>query len=301
MVKGTLLFIVALALSGYINLSKSYSQRYSVKKLEGHLLLYRLLYRGFLFFVIALSIFLSFEPTSFVLYKNAEAKIITEFPNVSSYDIKVITLMLLTILLSYVISVLNNFLRISINYAFWNSYNFFNRLQHRLLKGEHVQNSAESDLNPDNYKPISFKVTKEQIKWTYFLRSEKNEMKKHLMRSLEDLILVTLSTDKCYVGYPIEDKLTSEEFQNDAFSMIPYASGFRDSDKKLVLNHFYEEVIAAIAAHKKPGPKDDKNSRHDFKNRKSLIKKHLVSIPFREVIVISNFSKENIESQKKTR
>ncbi|NDW15337.1 hypothetical protein GTQ48_07380 [Alteromonas genovensis] len=306
------MFIVsAIALSGYFYNEKSYKHKYAIKRMTGYLLFYRLLFSGskflvaagfFYFFTVPVLKTLANEESVFGDGQTYGQYLLNIFDSWAPYKLLFITLA--TFCVSVIYTWLTNLLSIAKIFLSHNINEFF--------AGVYVKAQKKSGNENDYIKEfkkakITLKKAKRLLKVHRYKAAEKNEFKLHLFEATLkwNPVLVSLSTGKAYVGYVFADKMESIHAEDDAFSIIPVASGYRDDDQKFKINELHENIateLIDISESDKRGASLNNTPINDprIQLAESLSESFRVSFPFSSVVSVSYFKISDIKSACKT-
>lgn len=263
MLNGTILTILIVALSGYLFNYFCITKKYLFRQATGHHLLYKCLGYGLLFLAISTLIFSytwQWTKQSSLLFDLAAIP----FPDVTQAQFNLASILVVSVLLSILMAKIKT---------------------HSLM---FLYRSRFSD------KPIPPSFTKKQWKEKLnhfydletYMQSTNNAYISHIIEACINphLILLTLNSRRCYVGYPYSVTTPDGHQESKELVIIPLLSGYRDeNDLCLEITTEYTEVKNLLEKEK-----NELNTQTLIEGNRKLAS-YKVTIPHENVYSISSY------------
>lgn len=222
MLNGTILTVLTIALSGYLFNYFSINKKYLFRQATGHHLLYKCLGYGLLFFVISVVLF------GFTWQWTKQSSYIFDliaipFPDITQGQFNLASILLISVLLSISTA---KIITVILMYLY----------RSRFKSKPRPESLSEKEWNK---KLNSF------YDLETYMQSTNNAFISHVIEvSINPhLILLTLNSRRCYVGYPYLVTTPDDHQESKELVIIPLLSGYRDeSDLCLEITTEYTEV-----------------------------------------------------------
>lgn len=288
MIQGALLGVLIIALSGYIYNTTYIRRKFRVASFDSTHILYVSLFAGIIFLIISAIIFSLLWPYT---SKSSEifSFIAVPFPNITQTQFNYYSILLTSILLSFISSHALNIYHIR-GFVLFYQFAAFNK-RRKLAR-----------LKPDNEKPL--KVRKEKAN---FFKNFKQTCRRHfqLKAFLEDKlelieyktqnsdqfvshliesymtpnpILISLNNRRCYVCLVHKFNIPNDHKTIQEVAIIPFYSGYRDKeDMCFEITTVYTEVL------------DIFTNKNKAENANVILNSYKITIPFSSIDSIANF------------
>lgn len=305
-IQGTLLIVSAIALSGYFYNEKSYKHKYAIKRMTGYLLFYRLLFSGSKFLVAAGFLYFFSIPAlklladQQIIYGDKRTYrdyLLNVFDSWEPYKLLFITCVTFCVSIFY--TWVTNSLNIMKVALLHNIHEYFASVY---VKVQQKSGNKSDDITEFEKASITWKKAKRLVKVNRYKAAEKNEFKLHLFEATLkwNPVLVSLSTGKGYIGYVFADKMENIHAEDDAFSIIPVASGYRDEQQVFKINELHQNIATELSSISESLDRSKNFNNTSFSDPRvhlaeSLAESFRVSFPFSSVVSVSYFKISDIK------
>jgi len=286
----TLLFLMAVALSGYVYQITFVHSKYRVTKFQGHHLIYRVLLSGILFFIVSAVLY---KATWWITSKGSFLYDFAEFifPSVTQESFNITIVSINAILIAF----------------FWGKIkNFFIYTAYNILKNYNSKSSHGKGVIPrDKVKrAVPNKLKRSKTDRDYDLEVFQTFTDSHKLAHIADfylnprlkLFLLTLKSRKCYVCIPTVFKFSPDNPTAKELSFIPISTGYRhEEDLCLELTTDYIEVINILAEDLKPSEAFNEAR----KNAHEVLDSFKITVSYDEIYTIASFDLSKYLSFKK--
>lgn|GEM_PF-1957618 len=307
MIKGTLLAIIVITLSGYIFNTTYIGTKYRVPKFQGTHLLYRSLFGGLLITSLSTIFFILFWPlTSQSTY--LFDKTIIAFPSLSQSEFNLYSILIVSLALAITVGKAANFVIFRI-------FNFLLMFRANELKTKSLQISGTlNNSRLTNLNAVSSNEAKEELEQEVGIKNSKLKDKNHRKRIKKEtahlldiiyyknctdnvfinhvldavltprLLLITLASRRCYVCYPYEIKTPKDHIEAQELAIIPLYSGFRDQDSICFeITTPYEDIIRILKFEKSYFTADK------VKECEATIDSYKITLPYNQIQTMASF------------
>jgi hypothetical protein len=267
---------MGIALSGYFYLTTRLITKFRVPKFQGYHLIYRALVHGLVFFVLSFLIYYCsfplFSQSSFLI-----DTVISVFPNVTQAQFNLYVILLNSILFSYIGARGMNLL------SYW-LYNFAENYGRR--PGKELSSNTEP---PVKTRKRSIKETGKSLRLAVYSDATNDTFMRHILECFikARMLMVTLESRKCYVGYPNEIRTPTDGDKAQELTLLPVSTGYRhEGDLCLELTTNYEKVMYILAM-----AREEINNASDAQitHFNETLDSYRITIPFSQIVTMTTF------------
>jgi len=276
LVKGTLLTLLAVALTGYFFNTTYIQQKYRIPKFQGHHLLYRSLLTGVSFFGLATVLFVVAWPLTQQaswLFTSAQKA----FPNITQSDFNLVSILIIAFVLSLSAARLMNYLALRAYFSRYQQQGGDNITQHIRVS------DAANNKQLRSYSNYFYELD------TYTKHTE-NAYITHVIQAFKEphVLLLTLENRRCYVCLPCEFKAPRTHQESQELAIIPLLSGYRhEKDLCLELTTDYKDVRNILSKDRQEINESQQQKEED----KRVLDSFKVTLPYDKIVSISSFDR----------
>jgi hypothetical protein len=305
LIKGTLLAILVIALSGYVFNITNIRSKYRIASVQGYHLLYRCLFTGILMFLFSSLLFSLLWPIT-SQYSFIYDIVVVSFPDITQGEFNLYSILAISLVLALTIAKIINIIIFRI---FNFRYTYEGHEQELASRKEVVKTTAKSiphtnsentiDVNEEHaHHEQKSKKSQRQIRkaiknYTDFLldiiiykSSTDNAFIAHAIERFLSArpILITLGNRRCYICYAYGIKTPKNHVEAQELAIIPLYSGYRHQDDLCFeITTPYHEVFDLL-----------KEQSSGYSNEQvtkgiAVIDDFKITIPFNQVHSIANF------------
>jgi len=270
---------MGIALSGYVYLITGIANKFRVPKFQGYHLIYRALVHGLIFFVVSFVVYRLLFP-----FFSGSSELIdmvnSVFPDITQAKFNLYSILINSILIAYVVARSSNlFSYLSHNI----SYNF-----DRYRRIHAVRGSPESKI-PEKFIKFPLRYTGKLKRLDIYNQATNDTFMRHILECFTNarILMVTLESRKCYVGYPYEIKTPSDGDKAQELTLLPVSTGYRhEEDLCLELTTNYEDVMRILAMTRAD---IDSASEEELESFKDVMDSYRITIPFSTMVTMTTF------------
>lgn len=275
------LALLAIALSGYTFLSKFILTKYRIYKYQGHHLVYKCFSFGLAFLLLSACIFILFWPlTNNWSFMFSLSTVVS--PNISQSEFNFYSILLMTLLLSYISAKISN------KFLFFIYHFAVNTVEARKRTGKQVA-LYSAKLNDDAEKDtelFSREKTDQDFDLFAYHSSTDNKYISHILIALREphMLMLTLGSGKCYVCIPYGFDTPRDNEEQKEVVIIPVASGYRHGDDHCFeITTYYSEVIKLLRQDKQ------QLTAEQLKQSKKTMSSYRLTIALSQIVSIASF------------